>query len=121
MRSPSGSGAGGKVLVTTLCDSNACPKREIKALYKQRWDAALNVRRLKRALGMDTLRAKTPALDRKSVVGVSIGLAFDPLLEAGLGPPCRWAGPVFKFPAHKATAQSRAGLAARARKGAGSA
>lgn len=50
-----------------MCDSKACPKHEIKDLYKQRWDAELNFRHLKTTLGMDTLRAKTSAIVEKEL------------------------------------------------------
>lgn len=58
---------GGKVLVTTLCEPNTWPKHEIKGLYQQRWDVELNFRHLKTTLGMETLRAKTPAMAEKEL------------------------------------------------------
>lgn len=58
---------GGKVLVTTLCDSKVYPKHAIKDLYKQRWDVELNFRHLKTTLGMDRLRAKSPAMAEKEL------------------------------------------------------
>lgn len=57
----------GKVLVTTLCESGTWPKHEIKALYQLRWDVELNFRHLKTTLGMETLRAKTPAMNEKEL------------------------------------------------------
>lgn len=43
------------------------PKHELKALYKKRWDVELNFRHLKTTLGMNILRAKTPAMCRKEL------------------------------------------------------
>lgn len=58
---------GGKTLVTTLlCDKQA-PKAELKALYRQRWNAELDLRNLKATLGMDMLTCKTPAMVRKEI------------------------------------------------------
>lgn len=57
----------GKVLVTTLCESNTWPKHELKGLYQQRWDVELNFRHLKTTLGMGMLRAKTPSMNEKEL------------------------------------------------------
>jgi hypothetical protein len=48
------------VVVTTLLDPRRYPAREIAALYRQRWQAELNLRSLKIVLQMDHLRCKTP-------------------------------------------------------------
>lgn len=59
--------AGGKLLVTTLGDARAWPKREIRALYQQRWDVELNFRHLKETLDMAPLRSKTPRMNEKQL------------------------------------------------------
>jgi len=48
------------VVVTTLLDPEQYPAEEIAALYRQRWQAELNLRSLKIVLQMDHLRCKTP-------------------------------------------------------------
>ena len=48
------------VVVTTLLDAEEYPADEIAALYRQRWQAELNLRSLKSVLQMDRLRCKTP-------------------------------------------------------------
>lgn len=59
--------AGGRILVTTLCDANACPKAALRDLYRRRWHAELNLRHLKTTLGMDALRCRTPAMAEKEL------------------------------------------------------
>jgi hypothetical protein len=48
-----------------------CPQRypheEVAALYRTRWMAELDLEALKIALGMDVLRAKSPAMVRKEI------------------------------------------------------
>ena len=48
------------VVVTTLVDAEEFPAEEIAALYRQRWQAELNLRSLKIVLQMDCLRCKSP-------------------------------------------------------------
>lgn len=48
------------VVVTTLLDPKRYPAAEIAKLYRQRWQAELNLRSLKIVLQMDHLRCKTP-------------------------------------------------------------
>ena len=48
------------VVVTTLVDAEAYPADQIATLYRQRWQAELNLRSLKIVLQMDHLRCKTP-------------------------------------------------------------
>lgn len=48
------------VVVTTLLEAEQYPADEIAALYRQRWQAELNLRSLKSVLQMDRLRCKTP-------------------------------------------------------------
>src|SRR5205823_13130601 len=53
------------VVVTTLLDPGAFPRRELEALYRARWHAELDIRALKQTLQMDVLRCKSPAMVRK--------------------------------------------------------
>jgi putative transposase len=54
-------------VVTTLMDPREYPKEEIAALYRKRWLAELDIRAIKATLGMDVLRAKTPAMVRREI------------------------------------------------------
>lgn len=47
--------------------AHAWPKQDIKVLYKQRWDVEVNFRHLKVTMGMQCLRAKTPAMNEKEI------------------------------------------------------
>jgi hypothetical protein len=58
---------GGKLLVTTLLCPRQTPKDELKALYRQRWHAELDLRCLKTTLGMETLSCRTPAMAMKEL------------------------------------------------------
>ena len=55
------------VIVTTLTDAKAFPKRELAALYHQRWQAELCFRDIKVALQMDPLTCKSPAMIQKEL------------------------------------------------------
>jgi hypothetical protein len=55
------------VLVTTLLDATVDSAAEIRALYRQRWHAELDLRSLKTAMRMDVLRGKSPEMVRKEV------------------------------------------------------
>ena len=55
------------ILVTTLLDPAVYPADEIRALYRDRWTAELNLRSLKIALGMDVLRGMSPDVVRKEI------------------------------------------------------
>ncbi len=55
------------VVVTTLHDVEAYPAADLADLYRARWQAELDLRSLKIALGMDVLRCKSPAMVRKEV------------------------------------------------------
>lgn len=57
----------GKVLVTTLLDSNAMPKDAVKTLYRSRWNVELDLRSIKTTLGMETLNCKTPDMAEKEI------------------------------------------------------
>ena len=48
------------VVVTTLLDAHEFPKEELASLYRQRWQAELNLRSLKSVMQMDHLRCLTP-------------------------------------------------------------
>jgi hypothetical protein len=50
------------VLVTTLLDAEEFPREEISELYRQRWQAELDLRSLKQTLGIDQLRCTAPEL-----------------------------------------------------------
>lgn len=56
------------VVVTTLLDPAETPAAEIRALYRDRWTAELNLRSLKIHLGMDILRGKTPDVVVKEIL-----------------------------------------------------
>lgn len=53
------------IVVTTLLNPEKYPAEAIAALYRQRWQAELNLRSLKTVLQMDHLRSKTPEGVRK--------------------------------------------------------
>ena len=48
------------VVMTTLLDAEEYPSEEIALLFRQRWQAELNLRSLKTVMKMDHLRCKTP-------------------------------------------------------------
>jgi hypothetical protein len=53
------------VVVTTLLDPEAFPRRKLAALYRARWHAEIDLRSLKQTMKMDVLRCKTPAMVHK--------------------------------------------------------
>lgn len=55
------------VVVTTLLDAKQYTRDDIAALYRQRWMAELDIRAIKESLGLDFLRAKSPAMVRKEL------------------------------------------------------
>lgn len=59
--------AGGKTLVTTLLCPNTTSKREIQALYQERWNVELDFRNIKTTLGMDILSCRTPEMVQKEI------------------------------------------------------
>ena len=59
--------AGGKLLVTTLLCPRHPPKEALKSLYRQRWNAELDLRCLKSTLGMEMLSCRTPAMAMKEL------------------------------------------------------
>jgi Transposase DDE domain len=54
-------------VVTTLLAADIYTKAQIASLYRQRWQAELNLRSIKVVLGMDVLRCKTPEMVRKEI------------------------------------------------------
>jgi hypothetical protein len=55
------------VVVTTLLDARQYAANALAELYRLRWQAELDLRSLKVALGMDVLRCQSPAMVRKEV------------------------------------------------------
>lgn len=55
------------IVVTTLLDADEFTKDELANLYRQRWNAELDLRSLKQTLQMDILRCKTPEVVRKEI------------------------------------------------------
>jgi len=56
------------VVVTTLLDPREAPSDQIRALYRDRWLAELNLRSIKTQLGMDILRGKSVDVVIKEIV-----------------------------------------------------
>lgn len=55
------------LLVTTLVDAKAYPRKAILRLYKQRWHVEIDLKFIKEVMQMGQLRCKTPALVRKEI------------------------------------------------------
>lgn len=55
------------VVVTTLVDAKQYSRDDIAALYRRRWMAELDIRAIKESLGLDSLRAKSPAMVHKEL------------------------------------------------------
>lgn len=55
------------VVVTSLIDPVAYPKKDIAELYGYRWNAELDIREIKQALGLDHLRCKSPDMVRREL------------------------------------------------------
>ena len=51
-------------VATTLLDRKACTSSWIASVYRSRWLVELDIRAIKCSLGMDILRAKSPAMVR---------------------------------------------------------
>jgi hypothetical protein len=62
-----GSQTGAKILVTTFSCPRHTPKPAIKALYRRRWHAELDLRNIKTTLGMEMLSCKTPEMVTKEI------------------------------------------------------
>ena len=54
-------------IVTTLTDAQKYPREDIADLYRQRWMAELDIRAIKKTMGMDVLRCKSPAMVRQEM------------------------------------------------------
>jgi hypothetical protein len=54
-------------VVTTLTDARKYPREDIADLYRQRWLAELDIRAIKKTMGMDVLRCKSPARVRQEI------------------------------------------------------
>ena len=61
-------------IVTTLLDQDAYPAAEIIGLHARRWEAELRFRDLKSAMGMETLKCKTPEMVEKELMMHMIAL-----------------------------------------------
>lgn len=55
------------VVVTTLLDPEAFSPADITALYRQRWQAEVDLRSIKGAMQMDVLRCQSPDMVRKEI------------------------------------------------------
>jgi IS4 transposase len=55
------------VVATTLLDPETFSVQDLTDLYRQRWQAELDLRSLKVTLGMDVLRCKSPEMVRKEL------------------------------------------------------
>ena len=63
----------GRVLVTTFLDPEAVSALEIDALYRRRWQVEVDLRSIKAEMGMDILRAKSPAMIDKEIAACLLG------------------------------------------------
>jgi putative transposase len=54
-------------VVTSLTDADAYPQEDIATLYGYRWNAELDIRDIKRTLGLDHVRCKTPNMVRREL------------------------------------------------------
>jgi len=57
----------GRILVTTLTDAHAVSARELDCLYSRRWQVEVDLRSIKAEMGMDIVRAKSPAMVDKEI------------------------------------------------------
>ena len=55
------------IVVTTLLDTDEFTKSDLAQLYRDRWNAELDLRNLKQTMRMEILRCKTPELVRKEI------------------------------------------------------
>ena len=56
-----------RIIITTLTDAQAYPKKELIKLYVERWHVELDFRSIKTMMKMDILRCESPAMVRKEV------------------------------------------------------
>jgi IS4 transposase len=57
----------GRILVTTLTDGRSVAPLDLDALYRSRWQVEVDLRSIKAVMGMDILRAKSPAMIDKEI------------------------------------------------------
>jgi hypothetical protein len=57
----------GRILVTTLTDARIVVPFDLDALYRSRWQVEVDLRSIKAVMGMDILRAKSPAMIDKEI------------------------------------------------------
>lgn len=57
----------GRILVTTLTNASCVTPPDLDALYQRRWQVEVDLRSIKAVLGMDILRAKSPAMIVKEI------------------------------------------------------
>jgi hypothetical protein len=57
----------GRLLVTTLTDARSVAPLDLDTLYRQRWQVEVDLRSMKAVMGMDILRAKSPAMIDKEI------------------------------------------------------
>jgi hypothetical protein len=55
------------VIVTTLLDATKYPASALAHLFRQRWNAELDIRSIKTTMAMEMLRSKTPEMVRKEI------------------------------------------------------
>ena len=55
------------VVVTTLLDATKYPASALANLFRQRWNAELDIRSIKTTMAMEMLRTKTPEMVRKEI------------------------------------------------------
>ena len=57
----------GRILVTTLTDARSVTSLDLDMLYRSRWQVEVDLRSIKGVMGMDILRAKSPAMIGKEI------------------------------------------------------
>ena len=60
-------------LVTTLCDQDRYPRREIAELYRRRWEVETRLGEIKTTLQADVLRSKTPGGVGRELAAIILG------------------------------------------------
>lgn len=59
--------AGGKILITSILSPKEASKKQLKALYKDRWQIEVDLRHIKTTLGMNKLSCKSPEMCQKEI------------------------------------------------------
>lgn len=57
----------GRILVSTLTDAHEVSAQELDRLYSRRWQVEVDLRSIKAEMGMDIVRAKSPAMVDKEI------------------------------------------------------